>query len=203
MNIDDQRAEYLATGQGHPSGQSGDMEGIRAALYDANTWSVPPEEVQQEVLSEIRSKSADQPKESVWGPWVPRLAAVAAIALLAIGLMALWPAGTPVDLIGTEIAPEASGVAFLDPTGAGWEIRVELADLPPAEAGSYYEGWVWSDEGEGVSIGTFHLRNANKAVTLWAGVDVKDYPSIWISLQQEGEGNSVSDEIVMRGRFEP
>lgn len=202
MNIDDQSAEYLATGQGHPSGQSVDLEGIRRALGDANTWATPPEEVEQQVIGAIRSSSVDESNESVWRPWVPRLAAVAAIAFLAIGLMALWPSGTPVELIGTEIAPEASGVAFLDPTGAGWEIRVELANLPPAAPGFYYEGWVWSDEGAGVSIGTFHLRGANKPVTLWSGVDINEYPSIWISLQQEGEGNSVSDEIVMRGRLD-
>jgi hypothetical protein len=34
-------------------------------------------------------------------------------------------------------------------------------------------------------------------------VDVADYPSIWISLQAEGGGPAVSDEIVMRGRLDP
>jgi hypothetical protein len=45
------------------------------------------------------------------------------------------------------------------------------------------------------------LRTANEPVTLWAGVDISQYPSIWISVQTEGAGNEVSDQIVMRGRL--
>jgi hypothetical protein len=202
MNVDDQNAAYLATGEGHPSGQSAKLDGIRALLGDPGTWAVPPDEVQADVLAAIQSGSPGGRSETLMAGWLPRLAAVAAIALVAVALMALWPSGTSVELIGTEIAPEASGVAVLDPTGSGWEIQVDLSDLPPAGPGKYYEGWVWSDDGLGVSIGTFHLHDAGETVTLWSGVDVSEYPSIWISLQEEGAGNEVSDEIVMRGRIE-
>jgi anti-sigma-K factor RskA len=202
MNVDDQNAGYLATGEGHPSGQAANLDHIRAVLGDPDTWAVPPDEVQGDVLAAIQSGSPARGDDSLMAGWLPRLAAVAAIAVLAIALMALWPSGTQVELIGTELAPEASGVAVLDATGSGWEIQVDLSDLPPAEPGTYYEGWVWSDDGSGVSIGTFHLQDASERITLWSGVDVAEYPSIWISLQQESAGNEVSDEIVMRGRIE-
>lgn len=202
MNIDDPNVHYLATGEGHPSGQSEKLETIRRVLAEPETWAVPPQEVEENLLNAIRREPVRQGR-SARVNWWPRIAAVAAAALLVTSLVMLWPSGTRVVLAGTDLAPGATGIATLDPTGAGWSIQVDLADLPPAEPGFYYEGWVWSDNGDGVSIGTFHLRGANKPVTLWAGVDVTEYPSIWISLQEEGAGNEVSDEIVMRGRIDP
>lgn len=201
MNIDDRNAGYLADWEGHPSGQSEKLDATRAALREPKTWADPPADVESSVIASIR-REAVRSVDTSWGAWIPRIAAVAAITVVVIALMAFWPAGTKVDLIGTEMMPQASGVAELAATGAGWAIEVSLTDLPPAEPGTYYEGWVWSDDGKGVSIGTFHLRGANKPVTLWAGVDVNDYPSIWISVQTEGAGNEVSDQIVMRGRLD-
>lgn len=201
MSTEDRNAEYLADWEGHPSGQSERLDATRAALRDPVAWALPPPETETDVLSAIRAE-ATRSFDSSWRAWIPRIAAVAAVSLAAVALLALWPTGSRLNLIGTELAPRATGVARLDPTGSGWAIQIELSDLPAAEPGTYYEGWVWSDEGQGVSIGTFHLRGANKPVTLWAGVDVKEYPSIWISLQDEGGGNEVSDRIVMRGRLD-
>lgn len=201
MNTEDRDAEYLADWEGHPSGQSERLDATRTALRDPGTWASPPPEIESAVLGAIRT-AATRSVDTSWSAWIPRIAIVAAVSLVAVALMALWPTGSSLNLIGTELVPEATGVARLDATGSGWAIQIELADLPAAEPGTYYEGWVWSDEGQGVSIGTFHLRGANKPVTLWAGVDVNEYPSIWISLQDEGGGNEVSDQIVMRGRLD-
>lgn len=201
MNIDDRSAGYLADWEGHPSGQSEKLDATRAALREPTTWADPPPEVESDVVASIRAESV-RVVDTSWRAWIPRLAAVAAITLIAVGLMAFWPTGTKVDLIGTDLMPQASGVATLNAADSGWSIAVSLTDLPPAEQGTYYEGWVWSDDGKGVSIGTFHLRGGNNPVTLWAGVDVNEYPSIWISVQPEGAGNEVSDRIVMRGRFD-
>lgn len=199
MNIDDQNAGYLADWEGHPSGQSEKLDATRAALREPKTWADPPFDVESNVIASIRTESV-RTVDTSWRAWIPRLAGVAAITLIAVALMAFWPTGTKVDLIGTEMMPQASGVATLDATESGWAIEVSLTDMPPAEPGTYYEGWVWSDDGKGVSIGTFHLRGGNKPVTLWSGVGVGEYPSIWISVQTEGAGNEVSDQIVMRGR---
>jgi hypothetical protein len=201
----DLEASYLATGSGDAPENKAQLDMVRRSLADKTTWEVPPESVADGVLNEIRA--ATNPFETAGRRLsVPRLLA----AVLVLGAILLVTAltlgslqqGTQVALFGTDLQPTATGSAWLQQTDAGWAIRIDLEDLPPADAGYYYEGWVWSDDGEGVSIGTFHLRNGTEPLELWAGVDVFEYPSIWISLQAEGGGPQVSEEIVMRGRLE-
>ncbi len=108
---------------------------------------------------------------------------------------------TVVAINGTDLAPDATGKATLRPTSSGWYIRLEVSGLPAAPEGTYYEGWVWSEE-EGVSIGTFHLHGGAEPVVLWSGVDVAEYPAIWVTLQDEGAGAEASDRIMMKGRIE-
>ena len=130
-------------------------------------------------------------------------AAVAAITLLVVGIIAAYEPAveTVVAINGTDLAPSAAGIATLRPTPSGWYIRLDVSGLPAAPEGSYYEGWVWSED-EGVSIGTFHLRDGSEPVVLWSGVDVAEYPAIWVTLQDEGAGPEASDRIVMKGRIE-
>lgn len=201
MNTNDRNAEHLAEGTPAAPSDDGALESVRSILAESETWVTPPEELRSNALESVAAEVRLQSTGRSSGNW-SWIGAAAAVILLAFSLVALWPSGTRVVLAGTDLAPEASGVAVLDATGAGWAIEVDLTDLPAAEPGFYYEGWVWNERGEGVSIGTFHLRGANKPVTLWAGVDVNDYPMIWISLQEEGAGNEVSDEIVMMGQLE-
>jgi hypothetical protein len=59
---------------------------------------------------------------------------------------------------------------------------------------------VWSDDGEGVSIGTFHLRGGDESVMLWSGVDPTDYPSIWVTLEDEDGDATASGVVLLRGR---
>jgi hypothetical protein len=200
MNIDDRRAAYLADASAEKPPGSAKLDAVRTTLADDAAWANPPEEVADDLLAAIRAESSpERADRRAWWAWV---AAAAAIVLLGFTLSSLFSSDTEVRLIGTEMQPEATGEAVLLPTGAGWEIRLDLENLPPAEPGFYYQGWVWNDEGQGVSIGTFHLRPENQPVTLWSGVDVNQYPSIWISLQEEGAGAELSDVVVMRGRLD-
>ena len=80
--------------------------------------------------------------------------------------------------------------------------QVSPSNLPAADRGTYYEGWVWNDDGQGVSIGTFHLRGGNESVVLWSGVDPEDYPSIWVTLEDEDGDPAASERVVLRGRPE-
>ena len=130
------------------------------------------------------------------------VAAVIALVLASVSVIRDQPSETVVPMAGTELEPGAWGEASVRPTGSGWWIRLDLSDLPPAPEGSYYEGWVWSDDGEGVSIGTFHLRGDEMPIVLWSGVPLADYPSIWVTLEREDEGPEASDQIVMKGRIE-
>jgi len=104
-----------------------------------------------------------------------------------------------VAIAGTELQPDATGQAAIRQTESGWWIRLDVEDLPAADDGTYYEGWVWNDEGEGVSIGTFHFRGGERSVVLWSGVDPADYPAIWVTLEDEDGDPSASDRVVMRG----
>lgn len=202
----DRQAEYLATGAGEAPENRQSLDAARQVLSSAAAWGVPPDSVAEEVLGEIRART--NPFQESRGRISPMrlLAAVMTLgAILLVTVLGLGSLrdGTRVELAGTELLPTASGTAWLEPTDAGWSIRIDLDGLPPADDGYYYEGWVWSDDGDGVSIGTFHLRNGLERLSLWSGVDVADYPSIWISLQAEGGGPAVSNEIVMRGRLDP
>lgn len=202
----DRQAEYLATGAGDIPENRENLDAARRVLSSAAAWGVPPDSVAEEVLGEIRDQTNPFRESRRRISPMRLLAAVltlgAVVLATVLGLGSLRD-GTRVDLEGTELLPTATGTAWLEPTDAGWSIWIDLSGLPPADDGYYYEGWVWSDDGDGVSIGTFHLRNGPERLSLWSGVDVADYPSIWISLQAEGGGPAVSDEIVMRGRLEP
>ncbi|MGH9270988.1 MAG: anti-sigma factor, partial [Ilumatobacteraceae bacterium] len=120
-------------------------------------------------------------------------AAAAVVALVAVGAVALWPSDEVGDEIavaiaGTELQPGARAEATVEVLANGVAIRLAIDGLPPAPPGQYYQGWVRSDDGELVSVGTFHQRGGGGLVTLWSGVGIDDYPTLTVTLQQEGEG---------------
>lgn len=199
------RAEYLASGQG-PRPVDGDrLDLVRDVLSRETTWAEPPPEVADRVFAAIRSQTPTEekiPSRSRWSGVVAAVLGVAAIATVVAGVAGVFsPAEEQVIAMeGTELQPAASGEAAIRATDAGWWIRLDITDLPPADAGTYYEGWVWNDEGEGVSIGTFHLRGEDGSVTMWSGVDPADYPAIWVTLEDEDGDPSASERIVMWGR---
>ncbi len=136
------------------------------------------------------------------------LAAAAALVILAgvAGAIVVTrgaddPAGTEVAIAGTELAPGASATAHVQETGSGLDITLDVSDLPPAEPGTYYQGWVRNAEGEAVTIGTFHMRGGDDEVDLWAGVDLEDYPTLTVTLQQEGAGPASSGQVVLAGEI--
>ncbi len=200
----DREAEYLATGAGEAPANRESLDAARQILTSPAAWGAPPDAVAEEVLGEIRART--NPFQETRRRISPIRLLAAAMTMGVILLVTVFGLGSlrddsRVDLAGTDLQPSATGTAWLESTDAGWSILIDLDGLPPAEDGYYYEGWVWSDDGDGVSIGTFHLRNGSERLNLWSGVDVVSYPSIWISLQAEGGGPGVSEEIVMRGRL--
>jgi hypothetical protein len=209
MGSDDTRSEYLATGSGEKPADHEQLDLIRGVLAGNSTWAEPPDGVMEGMLATI-SRDGDGPVQvtrpvTSWRrPWLVATAAVAVITLLVVGVTAVFDEpdlDTVVAVNGTDLAPAATGIATLRPTPSGWYIRLDVSGLPAAPEGSYYEGWVWSEE-EGVSIGTFHLREGAEPVVLWSGVDVAEYPAIWVTLQDEGAGAEASDRIMMKGRIE-
>lgn len=199
--MSDERTEYLASAAGPPPPDGERLDAIRAILSDEPTWSDPPPAVAEGVLAAIEAESAPTGATGRGWGWIAAAAAIILI-LVTAGISGVF---TPSDeqaiaLEGTELQPEATGVAEIRATDAGWWIRLELDNLPAADEGTYYEGWVWNDDGEGVSIGTFHLRGGDPSIELWSGVDPADYPSIWVTLEDEDGDPTASGRIVVWGR---
>lgn len=197
----DERAEYLASGSGHQPDDHKRLDRVRSLMADEPMWAEPPDDVEDAIFGTIRDELQAR-SVSKGRRWLLGAAAVAALGILALGLLGFLSGDEPVEvaLEGTAIEEGASAEAKVGIADSGWWVRLDIEGLPPAPAGSYYEGWMWSDDGDGVSIGTFHLRDGDDPVTLWSGVDPADYPAIWVTLEQADGDPSASDRIVLVGR---
>jgi hypothetical protein len=210
-----------------PSAQGADalLAAIRAELprddAPAGTFATPGGRSLRPVGGRARPAQAagptfDRPAAGWAGAGAGRrraLAAVAAVALVAAGVVGGLVLGsgddpaTPDDgpwdevaLGGTELAPEASALARVTETGSGVEVWLDVEGLPPAAPGTYYQAWLKGDAGS-VTIGTFHARDGGaEPVILWSGVETDDYPTITVTLQQEGAGAESSGQVVLSGQ---
>lgn len=205
--MSDERVEFLESKSGSPSAGRERLELIREILTREATWSEPPPQVADRLLAAIgagRHLATVQqaPSPPRWGWAAAAVLGAVALVLAVLGVAGVFtpPEEQVVAISGTELEPGASGEAAIRPAAAGWWIRLEIEDLPAAGPGTYYEGWVWNDDGQGVSIGTFHMRGDTGSVVLWSGVDPVDYPAIWVTLEDEDGDPSASDRIVMWGR---
>jgi hypothetical protein len=208
MAREEPAAQYLATGSGEPPPHREQLDRIRSVLSRAESWEEPPPEVMEGLLAAVGgegrtpSAGAIPPRRRRGWVAVAAVAAMLAAGVLGAALIAgLASEQTVVEMAGTDLAPQARATAVVRPASTGWHVSLDVADLPPAPAGSYYEGWVWSDDGRGVSIGTFHLRDG-ESVVLWSGVPLGDYPSIWVTLEEEDSGPEASESVMLRGRAE-
>ena len=134
---------------------------------------------------------------------MPLLAAAAAVAVIGtVTVVAVTgdddPDATTVALAGTDVEPNAEGQAEITSTPSGFEIQLDITGLPPAPAGAYYQAWLRND-GDAVTIGTFHGRQGSDDIILWSGVDVADFPTLTVTLQQVGGGAESSGIVVLRG----
>lgn len=202
MSTDD-RISYLETG-GEGVEDHDRLDLIRSALNRAETWAELPPGLFEDIV-----KAADEvgpaPERAGKRRVEPSIWIAAALAVVLVGIVLLLENGSSDDearfvvaMTGTELAPEARGEARLSETPSGWYIRLELLGLPPAPQGSYYAGWLWRD-GEGISIGTFHLRGGTDPVALWSGVSPEDFPVVRITLQDVAGGSEPSDRVMMAG----
>lgn len=166
----------------------------REVLASEGVWTEPPD-VLDGVLAEIDPPRSDAPR---WR-WIAAAAALV-VAVVGVGSVVIdRPEPPDFTLAGTELAPAAEAEVRVVETPAGVVLRLEIAGLEPAERGSYYQGWVVSDDAA-VSVGTFHMRGGDGAVAFWSGVDPAEYPDLIITRQDETAGPARSDQVVMTGR---
>jgi hypothetical protein len=195
------------------------LDAVGPTLRDEAVWAEPPAGLADSIIATIAAERAVAPRQPVVAmptarpktsarrrrsrtTWWVGAAAAAAVAALAVGVVvSRGDSETPEQFAigGTDLAPAASATAELRDLPIGVAIALNICDLDPAPEGHYYQGWVRSDDGETVTIGTFHMRGGDGTVTLWSGVDVAEYPTLTITLQQEGAGPESSGEVVLRG----
>lgn len=215
---EDEFAEFLEGG-GRTAGPDGASTRDTAArfrdlLADETVWAEPASDGVEDLLASIDAEAAARPAVATRPTPPPArrgarrrrgrivLAAAAALVVVAgavgILLRAAGDDGRAVDLAGTELAPEASAVATVEELGSGVAIELDVRGLPPAEPGTYYQAWVKGPQGL-VTVGTFHMRGGDDSVELWSGVPLDRYPTLTVTLQQEGGGQASSGRVVLSG----
>lgn len=188
------------------SGPSVDRD-LAALLADESMWDPVDPAVEDAIVAAIAAEAepagAVTPISAARGWRGLVVAGAAAIVLVVAAVVAFddgaEPAGVELALTPTDLAPEASGLVLVAETPLGTRLVLDVAGLPPAAAGRYYEAWLRTGPETGVSAGTFHLRGGDGEIELWAGVAVVDYPLFTITIQDEGDPQS-SGQVVLRGR---
>jgi hypothetical protein len=191
---------------------------ILAILRQEEQWVDPPVDLEDRTLATMRAELDTRPASAVDELAVARerrsrrkrwaavlVAGVAAVAFGAVATVAVTghdkPESTIAILAGTELEPDAAGRANITPMDSGFEIKLDISGLPPAPAGTYYQGWLRNRDGDAVTIGTFHGREGTNDIILWSGVDIADYPTLTVTIQQEGAGAESSGQVVLRGKI--
>jgi hypothetical protein len=216
---EDEFADFLDNGRRHAAGQGDESTRdsavrFRDLLADDAVWAEPPPTGVDDLLAAIEAESGGgvaaaagtahpQAPARARGHRLMLVAAAAVIVVLAgvVGILvraAGDDAGQDFQVAGTELAPEASAVATVEETGSGVAIELDVSGLPPAEPGTYYQAWVKGPDGL-VTVGTFHMRGGDDHVELWSGVPVDRYPTLTVTLQEEGAGQESSGRVVLSG----
>jgi hypothetical protein len=225
---EDELARFLENGD-RPTGSRGDASArdttvrLRELLADDTVWVEPSSTGADEFLAAIAAERQAAPVASRRPGRAPvrsrgpgrRLLLVAAAALVvlagAAGYLARAAgdgdggtdvAGSEFDITGTELAPTASAVATVEETGSGVAIELDVTGLPPAAPGTYYQAWLKGPDGL-VTVGTFHMLDGDDTVELWAGVPLERYPTLTVTLQDEGAGQESSGRVVLSGEVGP
>jgi hypothetical protein len=173
------------------------LQTTRRALSGRAMWAEPAPHLADQVvamISGLPAATAEEPtrRAKAWR----RLAAVAAVVVIAIGLGIATRPPAPdweVAMPGTDAAPGATASVKGWNEEGGTRLLLNVSGLPDAPAGSVYEFWLTRDAVH-VSAGTF---TAAGDVELWVGVTRRDYPRLWVTLETLDEDESLSGINVM------
>ena len=224
MTRDERHDEYLESGDPTAAPVDDDeraaLDELRAMLAEPAVWAEPDDEALDRLLiaideerpaEEVRSVQPAPRRGSVtlgrrrrrW--YTAGIAAAAAVALLFVAL-SRRPSDTPAPpaieiAMAAPAGGEATGLAKVRDAGGGTAIALDISGLPPAPAGTYYSAWVVGDAGR-VPAGSFHLRDGESTIYLWAGVGIDDYPTISVTIQHEGESEQSSGEVQIAGTLD-
>src|SRR5262245_10479511 len=195
-------------------------------LRSAAVWERPPDDLADRVVARIGALRAgdghvgstkaeavpaeldaarDRRRRTSW-LWPVLAAAAALVVAFAAGALlfddddggqrSLEPIAT-VELTPTDRGGDASADGTVVDAGAGYAINLQVAGLPAAPQGAFYEGWLHNEvSGDWVSIGTFHMRNGDGRVVLWSGVPISDYRELVVTAETEGSGAAPGDAVL-------
>ena len=199
-----------------------ELDEIRDAMAQPAMWEEPDASLESRVVAAVERAQMEQAAGEAAAPVVPLesrrrlrdrirftpllVGAVAAVllfgAVLGGGLVKILDRGPSADaqvaMAGTPLAPKAHADADLTNSANGVEIRLHVSGLPRAPAGFYYQAWVKGAKGL-VPIGTFHTGEGE--VTLWSGVPLDQYPTITVTLEDEGGDPASSGKRVLQGEL--
>jgi hypothetical protein len=210
MNDEDRYADYLEGGTPDDAlddAARAELDELRRLFATPSTWDDPPPDLVDGILAEIGARppsaapTAVRRRRTWMRPVLTAAAAAAAVLVVALGAVLVLrdgDGGESFALAATDVVPAASGSATVESTGSGLSISLTVEGLPPAEPGTFYQAWM-RGETDSVPIGTFHAREGDGPIELWSGVDVADYPTMTVTIQQEGAGPESSGIVVLRG----
>lgn len=204
MSTDDHARFLEGGGDDLPEGEREALDRVRGLLSDEAVWAEPPgdaDDVVDAIAGEADRNARRRPVRRVLAA-VSSAAAVVALVLVAAVVTVRLGAdgGATFALAGSELAPQASGQVEVVETGSGVALSLTVEDLPPAPRGTYYQAWLRGPRGL-VAIGTFHLRGGDDTIELWSGVGTDRYPTLTVTLQDEGGGQESSGRVVLAGEL--
>jgi hypothetical protein len=203
------------------------LERFGTTLRGAAVWELPPDDLADRIVARVGAlrdgdghvvsspAPAPSPVELDAGrgrrraaSWLWPVVAAAAALVVAFaagallfddddgGQRSLEPIAA-VELTATDPGGAATAEGSVVDAGAGYAINLEVAGLPAAPEGGYYEGWLHNeDSGVWVSVGTFHMRNGDGRVVLWSGVPIAEYRELVVTAETEGEGAGPGDAVL-------
>lgn len=211
MNDDERYADYLEGNLDDDTldaGARAELDDLRRMLSSEHMWADPPAELADSIVAAVGAT----PREAAPAPprpqrnWMRPVLAVAAALLVVVAVGSVLATrdsgggGEQFALAATDVIAGASGEATVEATGSGLSISLDISDLPPAEPGTFYQAWM-KGPGGSVPIGTFHARDGDGPIELWSGVDATDYPTMTVTIQQEGAGPESSGIVVLTGEI--
>lgn len=205
MSTDD-HARFLEGGSGDELGDRDRdaLERVRGLLSDEAVWAQAPDDADDVVAAIATEARQGPPRRHSRRVLAAVSSAAAVVALVLVATVVTvgtdGGGGATFALVGTELAPQASGQVEVVETGSGVALSLTVEDLPPAPPGTYYQAWLRGSRGL-VAIGTFHLRGGDDTIELWSGVGTDRYPTLTVTLQDEGGGQESSGQVVLAGEL--
>lgn len=170
------------------------LDRLAQQLADPLLWESPSPQLADRVVAAVIAEARPLPAAPKRRWWIGAAAALTTLAVVAGALATGSRPDWEVELASTASAPRASANVAGWNTERGTRMQIDISDLAPAPDDTYYEIWLTAADGRHVSAGTF---SGPGRVVVWAGVQRRDFPRIWITLEPADDDPSPSSVMVL------